>query len=101
MISPEVTVLALNAAVVSLAYFVVYPRLCGSNGWRIAINDLLATGTVLLVSGALYAGSDYEFNLLLIVTNWFWFTLLTYAAMETPLMIWYFNKHDAWKSFKS
>lgn len=67
---------------------------------RIAVNDVLATGTVLLVAGVLYAGRDHEFSLLLFSVNWFWFAFITYAAIETPLMIRYFNKHDLWKEFQ-
>lgn len=101
MVSPEVIILCLNVAVILLAYFVVYPKLCGSNGYRIAVNDLLASGTVLLVSGVLYSGSGYEFSFFLFSTNWFWFSILTYAAIELPIMLWYYNKHHVWGSFKT
>jgi hypothetical protein len=98
MYSPEMLILGLNAAVAALAYFVVYPRFCGSNGWRIAANDVLATATVLGVSGILYAGSGQPFDFLFFTTNWFWFALLSYLAIEMPLMLWYFNKHNVWDS---
>lgn len=100
MYSPEQIILCLNAVVVLMTYFVVYPRLCGANGWRIAINDLLASITVLVVAGVLYAGNGQPFSLLFFSTNWFWFALLTYTAMETPLMLWYFKKHNVWDSFR-
>lgn len=100
MLTPELIILSLNLTVALLAYFVAYPTLCGCNLTRIAANDLLATGTVLLVAGVLYAGRDQEFSLLLFSTNWFWFAFITYAAIETPLLIRYFNKHDLWKTFK-
>ncbi len=100
MPSPELLILALNTAVALLAYLVVYPLFCGANGWRIAVNDLLATATVVAVSGILYTGTGLSFNLLLFTTNWFWFTLLSYLAIETPLMLWYFSKHNVWASFK-
>lgn len=100
MFTPEIIILSVNVTVALLAYFFAYPTLCGDNLTRIAANDLMATGTVLLVAGILYAGHDHEFSLLLFSVNWFWFALLTYAAIETPLMIRYFNKHDVWKSFK-
>ncbi|MBC54260.1 MAG: hypothetical protein CMQ34_10560 [Gammaproteobacteria bacterium] len=93
-------ILGLNAAVAALAYFFVYPKFCGANGWRIAANDLLATATVVIVSGVLYAGTGVAFNFLFFSTNWFWFALLSYLVIETPLMLWYFNKHDVWRSLK-
>lgn len=101
MVRPEFIIIILNVTVALLAYFVAYPRLCGSSLNRIAANDLLATGTVLLVAGVLYAGSEQEFSLLLFSTNWFWFAFITYAAIETPLMIRYFNKHNIWDAFKN
>lgn len=100
MYSPEMLILVLGAAVAALAYFVVYPRFCGSNGWRIAANDLLATATVLGVAGILYAGTGQSFSFLFFTTNWFWFALLSYLAIETPLMLWYFNKHKIWGSLR-
>ncbi|HDZ08834.1 hypothetical protein [Pseudohongiella sp.] len=99
MVTPELIVLSLNLTVALLAYFVAYPMLCGDNLVRIAANDLLATGTVLLVAGMLYAGRDHAFDLLVFSTNWFWFAFITYAAVETPLMIRYFNKRDLWSKF--
>lgn len=100
MNSPELLLLSLNATVILAAYFIVYPKFCGANGWRIAANDLLATATVLVVSGLLFAGSGVSFSLLIFSTNWFWFTLLSYLVIETPLMFWYFNKHNVWESLK-
>jgi len=54
---PELTVLLVNAAVVVIAYFIVYPKFCGSNGNKIAANDLVASGMVLFASGSLYWGA--------------------------------------------
>jgi uncharacterized membrane protein len=85
--------------VIGIAYFVIYPRFCRANGNKIAVNDLIATGLVLLVAGSLFWGTGQSFNMIIIKANWFWFTLITYAAIEIPLMIWYFNKHDVWSSF--
>jgi len=98
--SAELLIIGLNTAVVLLAYLVVYPAFCGANGWRIAANDLLATATVLIVSGLLFAGTGVSFSLLFFSTNWFWFTLLSYLTIETPLMFWYFNKHNVWESLR-
>ena len=99
MLSPELIVLCLNIVVISIAYFVVYPKFCGANGNKIASNDLIATSIVLLTSGSIFWGSDETFSMLLFSVNWFWFTLLTYAEIEIPIMLWYFNKHDVWASF--
>lgn len=101
MDTPEIIIIALNIIVISIAYFVIYPRFCGADGNRIASNDFIATSIVLTVSGSIFWGSDEQFDLLLFSTNWFWFTFLTYAAIEIPIMLWYFKKHDIWSSFNS
>ncbi|OFE12159.1 hypothetical protein PHACT_02605 [Pseudohongiella acticola] len=100
MNSPEILVISINFVVALLAYLVIYPLLCGANIWRIALNDLLASGTVLLIAGSLYSGSGHEFSLLFFSVNWFWFALLSYAAIETPFMLWYFKKYRVWDTFK-
>jgi len=97
---PEVIVLCLNVVIICIAYFIIYPKFCGSNGNKIVNNDLLASGVVLIVSGSVFWGTGQEFSMLFFSLNWFWFTLLTYGIMEIPLMLWYFKKHDVWSSFK-
>lgn len=96
---PELSILALNAIVIAIVYFFIYPKFCGSDGLRIAKNDAVATGVVLLIAASRYWGSEVEFNLLIIKANWFWFTFITYAAIEIPIMLWYFKKHRVWSSF--
>jgi len=100
MVYPEFLVIGLNVTVVLLAYFVIYPKFCKSNGYKIANNDLVATSIVLTVTGITFWDSGVQFSLLLFSVNWFWFTLLMYAAIELPIMLWYFKKHDVWSSFK-
>jgi len=100
MVYPEFLVIGLNVTVVLLAYFVIYPTFCKSNGYKIANNDLVATSIVLTVTGITFWDSGVQFSLLLFSVNWFWFTLLMYAAIELPIMLWYFKKHDVWSSFK-
>jgi len=53
-----------------------------------------------MMAGYLFYGSDTKFSLLIVDVNWFWFSLLTYFAIEMPLMNWYFNKHNVWDSFR-
>jgi hypothetical protein len=100
MNQPEFIILGTNIFIVLIAYFVVYPHFCGSNGNKISVNDLIATGLSLMVAGYLFYGTSTKFSLLIVDVNWFWFSLLTYFAMEMPLMIWYFNKHNVWDSYR-
>jgi len=100
MFSSELIILCLNIIVILMAYFIIYPRFCGADGNKIAGNDLIATGIILLISGSIFCGTGEVFSLILFSVNWFWFTFLTYAAIEIPIMLWYFNKHDVWSSLK-
>ena len=100
MNNAEFVVIALNIVVIFGAYFVIYPKYCGADGYKIATYDLLLSGMVLLISGILFWGSDKSFSLLLFSVNCFWFTLVTYFLMEIPFGLWYGNKHNVWASLK-
>ncbi len=94
MQNPELLILALNTAVVLVAYLIIYPRFCGTDIIAIAKNDLIATVIVLVIAGSVFWGSGQEFSLIFFSVNWFWFTLLTYAAIEIPFMLWYCKKYQ-------
>jgi hypothetical protein len=95
----ELLIIIVNVVVICIAYFFVYPRFCGSDGNKIASNDLIATAIPLLIAGYNYWGTGVEFSLIVTTVNWFWFTLSSYFIIEIPLMLWYFKKNDVWKSF--
>ena len=92
-IAPELAVLALNLAVIVVAYFSFYPKLAGGDINKIGFFDLITSGFALFVVGTHYWGSDEVFNLVVMEVNWFWFTLATYAALETPILLWYLKKY--------
>jgi len=93
MASPELAIILLNLSIILLAYFSIYPKLAGNSFHKISIYDLFTSGFALLVVALNYWGSGHEFNLLIANTNWFWFTLITYVAIEVPIMLWYFKKY--------
>lgn len=90
----ELLVILLNLAIILVAYFSVYPKLAGSNFNKIAFYDIFASGLSLAIVGYHYWGTGHEFSLLVTDTNWFWFTLAAYAAIEIPIMVWYFRKNN-------
>jgi len=98
MKNPELILLLLNAIIIGLSYLIIYPRVAGANINKILINDVIATTCALLVAGSMFWGADVQFNIILGDLNWFWFALLSYAALEIPMMLWYFKKHNvAWR----
>jgi len=92
MDSPELSILLLNLIIILVAYLSIYPKVAGNSFNKISFYDCFASGFALLVVGLHYWGSGHEFNLLISSANWFWFTFLTYGAIEIPIMIWYFKK---------
>lgn len=95
MASPELAVFALNLAIVLTAYLSVYPRLAGFDLNRMSVYDLVASLLSLGIVGLKFWGSGYEFHLLAFEVNWFWYTLITYTAIELPVMWWYMSRRDA------
>ena len=95
MENAELLVLILNLTIMIIAYFFIYPKFVGFDLNKLALNDLCASLISLIVSGSIFWGSNQEFNALFTTLNWFWFTILTYAAIEIPFIIWYTKKHYA------
>lgn len=101
MENPELIIIGLNTLVVLIAYLVIYPKAAGSGRAKIVINDLIASAICLIVAGSLFWETDQAFNIIFTEVNWFWFTLISYSAIEIPFMIWYCKKHDVWRSIDS
>lgn len=91
--APELQVLAINAACLAVAYLGIFPGLRPLTMGRLALADLgvglVALGTV----AALFWDSGVDFRLLVFDTNWFWFAVVTYVAMELPLSLWFLRRH--------
>lgn len=93
MASLEGLVFTLNLVIVLASYFLLYPKVAGSNVNRIAFLDLLSSGFALALVAVKFYGTGQVFSLLGIQLNWFWFTLITYGIIEIPVAIHYFKKH--------
>lgn len=91
--NPETTILLINAAVVAIAYTLIYPRFAGSNMGKLAVYDLLLSLVPLSIAWWLYANSGHEFNLIIMQTNWLVFTLVTYFVVEMPMSIGYMRAY--------
>lgn len=89
---PEFSIILLNLVIVLVAYLSVYPKLAGNSFSKIAFYDTFVSGFALLVVGIQYWNSGHEFTLFITNTHWFWFTFVTYGAIEIPIAIWYFKK---------
>ena len=93
MFSAELSIILLNLVIILVAYLSVYPKLAGNSFNKISFYDLFTSGFAFFVVGSQYWGSERLFNLFIIDVNWFWFTLVTFAIIEIPVLLWYIKKH--------
>ncbi len=100
METPEAIVLLINIIVIAVGYLFIYPRICGNDINKLATNDVYASVVSISIAGFLFWGKESEFDALLFSLNWFWFSLLTYAALEIPVFIYYANKRKMWAQLK-
>ena len=98
---PEIKVLILNAVLLGMAYFAIYPAMNIRRITQMLPVDLLLLVIALLAAGSLFYGQGIDFSLLifdtgsdLLTTNWFFFTVLSMALIEAPLFLWYCRKND-------
>lgn len=89
----ELLVILLNAIIVAASYYLLYPKVAGSNINKITFYDCLTSAVALFLVGSKFWGTGQIFNLLGFELNWFWFTLITYAIIEIPIMFKYIKKY--------
>ncbi|CCQ09656.1 hypothetical protein PALB_5040 [Pseudoalteromonas luteoviolacea B = ATCC 29581] len=80
--SPELSVILLNLSALIICYGFINPRFSGSNFNKICFQDALASLVVFSIVGSIYYGKGVTFSLVIFEVNWFWFTLITYGAIE-------------------
>ena len=91
--SPELTLLAVNAAFLAFAYGGVYPRVEPKTLTALAPYDLAISAAVLLTAGLLYFGRAVPFSLILFDAPWWVFVIVTKVLVELPLILWFRRKH--------
>ncbi|MBQ4814382.1 hypothetical protein A7985_24525 [Pseudoalteromonas luteoviolacea] len=92
--SPELNIIILNAAILLIAYFLIYPKYAGNDFRKISLQDFIASVVSLSIVGSVYFGSGAEFSLILFNVTWAWFTLITFTLIELPLFYWYAKRHN-------
>ena len=98
--SPFLTIIALNAFVHGLAYFVLHPRLSGRDTGRMMWLDLALVTVTLAIGWFLFHGEGHRFSLILFDTNWVVFTIVTGFAIEIPLLLHYMARQGmTWQDF--
>ena len=96
----ELQILGVNAAVLALAYFFIYPRFGGNDVKRIGLLDIAIGLTTLGILAPFNWGSKDALTLL---PNWdvpWWiFAIVTYGVMELPLFTIYCTRRGLWASY--
>lgn len=92
--SPEATILIINAVLLAFAYAWAYPNLPEKRWQSIMWRDAVISIAALVVAGLLFAGRGFTFNLVLFETSWIVFSIITMLIMETPLFMWFSHKYD-------
>ncbi|MFT5064812.1 MAG: hypothetical protein ACJAXK_000461 [Yoonia sp.] len=92
--TPEVTLLIVNATFLAFAYLWVYPGLTTKTINLILIYDTVISCAALLVAGLLFWSSGTAFSLIFFSSNWAVFSITTLGLMELPLFAWFAKKHN-------
>ena len=90
----EFSILAPVLIIIAGSYLSIFPKIAGNSLDKIALYDVGCYAFALVLSGYKYWGTAADFNVLLFNTNWFWFTVISYAVLEIPFFIWYCKKHN-------
>lgn len=92
--SPEWQIIVINAVVCAVAYFGIYPTFKPITWTKILVSDAAVTCAALGLAGMLFAGSGVRFTLIAVETHWAVFSLATFFAIESPLVIWFALTQD-------
>ncbi|MDO5658756.1 MAG: hypothetical protein Q4G36_10615 [Paracoccus sp. (in: a-proteobacteria)] len=93
-IPPEAQVILINALCLGVVWFGIMPSLRDKTLGAMMRVDLVVSALMIALMAALYAGRGIGFSLVFAETGWFGFWLLTYIAMEMPLMLRFCRAHD-------
>ena len=91
--TPELKILIINAVIMGVAYFGIYPSRGITRVGQMIATDLGLTVLSLLAAGGLFYGTGTSFSLILFDTNWAIFAVVTLSLMEIPLFIWFCRRN--------
>ncbi len=97
----EIQIIGVNALVLAIAYFWVYPRFGRNDVNRIASLDLAIVLATLGLLAPFNWGSPNEFTLLpSLDTPWWIFAIVTSAVLEIPLFTIFYTRRGIWNEYK-
>jgi hypothetical protein len=97
----ELIVIFVIIVTLAIGYLLVYPKVAGNDVRKMVWLDVALTLIPFIISALLFWQSDPAFSLIFFSTNWFFFTLVTLAIIEIPVLILYLKarglSREYWK----
>lgn len=85
----ELSIVIVNVVALAAAYLYFYPKFAGSDVKRLAWLDTAVGACVLAVLAPFNWGSPNDYTFFVFDTNWWIFSILSYALIELPLFYLY------------
>lgn len=94
----ELLVVLIVLASLALSYLWIYPRFAGDSPSKLAALDVAVGVIVFGIVAVIFWQSDPPFRFIFFDTNWFFFALLTYVALELPFFALYLKARNiSWR----
>jgi hypothetical protein len=94
----ELLVVLIVLAALALSYLWIYPKFAGDSASKLAWLDAGVGVVVFGIVALIFWQSDPTFRFIFFDTNWFFFGLLTYTALEIPLFALYMKARNiSWR----
>ena len=97
----ELSIVIVNVIALAVAYLYLYPKFAGNDVKRLAWLDTGVGACVLLVIAPFNWGSPSDYTFFAFDTNWWIFSILSYALLELPLFYFYVKARGLGQEYRN
>ena len=97
----ELSIVIVNVIALAVAYLYLYPKFAGNDVKRLAWLDTGVGACVLLVIAPFNWGSPSDYKFFAFDTNWWIFSILSYALLELPLFYFYVKARGLGQEYRN
>jgi hypothetical protein len=97
----ELSIVIVNVIALAVAYLYLYPKFAGNDVKRLAWLDTGVGACVLLVIAPFNWGSPSDYTFIAFDTNWWIFSILSYALLELPLFYFYVKARGLGQEYRN
>ncbi len=97
----ELSIVIVNVIALAVAYLYLYPKFAGNDVKRLAWLDTGLGACVLLVIAPFNWGSPSDYKFFAFDTNWWIFSILSYALLELPLFYFYVKARGLGQEYRN